>query len=131
MKTIPLLLSTTLLLLSACAPNEPEFVELPTEVCVKTLHHTQPIPDAVVYVKYHADSFPGYDKPATYFDAVFYTGKDARGCLRSVPEGKHWLVSFGYDSLYYPHNVWGSVMLEVSLTYRPKVDTVLYVSEEH
>ncbi len=120
-----------MLVWSACGGDDPEFVSLPTEVCVSTQHHGQPIPDAVVYVKYNADTFPGYDKPADYFDAVFYTGKDARGCIRSVPEGRHWLVSFGYDSLYYPHNVWGSLPVEISLTYRPKVDTVLYVSEEH
>lgn len=104
---------------------------LPTEICVKTVHHMQPVPDAVVYVKYNLDTFPGYDKPAHFFDDVFYTGKNAHGCLRHVPEGRHWLVAYGYDSLYYPHDVWGSLRIDIALDVRPKIDTLLYVSEEH
>jgi len=120
-----------LFLLGACSATDPELAPLPTEICVQTQHHHQLIPGAVVYVKYNADSFPGYDKPASYYDDVFYTGQNARGCIAPVPEGRHWLVSFGYDSLYFPHEVWGSLRLDISLTNRPKVDTVLYISEEH
>ncbi len=115
----------------SCFREDPMLAALPTEICVKTVHHMQPVPDAVVYVKFNADTFPGYDKPAHFFDAVFYTGKNAHGCLRSVPEGRHWLVAFGYDSLYYPHDVWGSLRVDISLGHRPKIDTLLYVSEEH
>ena len=115
-------------ILAACTPL-PEELPLPTEICVKVQHHHQPIPDARVYLKYNTDTFPGYDRPASYYDAVFTTGADARGCIPSVPEGRHWLVAFGYDSLYYPHDVFGSMRLDISLSERPKVDTLLYVSE--
>jgi hypothetical protein len=59
------------------------------------------------------------------------SGADARGCLTGVPEGRHWLVAFGYDSLYYPHDVQGSLIVEISLDARPKADTVMQISEEH
>ncbi len=114
---------------SACRPSEPEVLLLPTKICIKTQHHHQPIPHAIVYVKYNADSFPGYDKPPSYYDASFQAGNDARACIAPVPEGRHWLVAFGYDSLYFPHSVYGSLRVDVSLQTRPVVDTILYISE--
>jgi hypothetical protein len=118
------------LLVFGCTPTpEPEDIPLPTQICVRTVHHFQPIPNAVVYVKYNTVNFPGYDQPASYYDTKFETDANARGCLAPVPEGTHWLVAFGYDSLYYPHHVFGAVKLSISLNQRPKVDTILYVSE--
>jgi hypothetical protein len=117
-----------LLLAAACTPL-PEEVPLPTEICVMVKHHHQPIPNATVYIKYNADSFPGYDKPASYYDASFKTGAGAHGCRSAIPEGRHWLVAFGYDSLYFPHDVYGSIMVDISLDKHPKADTLLYVSE--
>ncbi len=114
-----------------CRPAPPETIPLPTEICVSTQHHGWPIPDATVYVKYNADSFPGYLQPAAYFDAVFKTGKDARGCLAPVPEGSHWLVALGYDSIHYPHEVMGNMPVTISLDGIAKFDTIIYVSEKH
>ena len=113
----------------ACRPSEPEISPLPTKICIRTQHHQQAIPNATVYVKYNADSFPGYDKPPSYYDASFETGAHDHGCLAPVPEGRHWLVAFGYDSLYFPHHVYGSLRVDVSLQTRPVVDTILYISE--
>ena len=113
----------------ACRPAEPESIPLPTRICVRTQHHHVPIPNATVYIKYNADSFPGYDKPAAYFDRQFNTGADARGCLEPVPEGRHWLICFGYDSLYFPHDVFGSMLIDIRLERKEKVDTIFYVSE--
>ena len=104
---------------------------VPTKICVTTQHHGFHIPNATVYVKYFSDTFPGYDKPPGFYDAVFTTGPDARGCFAPVPEGVHWLVAFGYDSLHYPHDVVGSLRADISLENRPVLDTVLYVSEKH
>ncbi|MEZ4919378.1 MAG: hypothetical protein R2792_09760 [Saprospiraceae bacterium] len=118
-----------LLAFTSCQKNLPEEIPLPTQVCVQTYHHHQPIPDATVYIKYNADSFPGNDKTADYYDAVFYTNSDAKGCIQSVPEGRHWIVAFGYDSLYFPHDVFGSIQVEVDLTHQAKIDTVLYITE--
>lgn len=125
------LMIISVLLQSGCRPAAPEEIPLPTKICVKTSHHGQPIPAAAVYVKFNADTFPGYENPPSYFDAVFFTGTDARGCIEPVPEGRHWLIAFGYDSLHYPHVVYGSLFADISLSGRPVLDTILYVSEKH
>ncbi len=124
---LPLFLFLSVL---ACR-KAPDTIPLPTKICVQTSHHYYPIPNATVYVKFNADSFPGYQQPPSYYDATFRTGADARGCIEAVPEGTHWLVAFGYDSIHYPHNVFGSIKLEVSLKDRPVRDTMLFVSEQH
>jgi len=118
-----------LLSFAACRPAAPDLLPLPTRLCVKTQHHHQPIPHATVYIKYNTAAFPGYDKPADFFDKTFTTGANARGCVEPMPEGKHWLVAFGYDSLYFPHEVYGSMQIEISLNGKAKIDTILYVSE--
>jgi hypothetical protein len=109
----------------------PDTIPLPTKICVATSHHGYPIPNATVYVKFNADSFPGYPQPPSYYDATFKTDADAYGCIESVPEGTHWLVGFGYDSIHYPHEIFGSIKLEVDLKNRPVRDTILYLSEQH
>lgn len=129
MRTLTIFLAFTVLSLAYCRPALPDEIPLPTKICVQTQHHNQLIPHAVVYVKYNSDSFPGYDKPPAYFDASFKTGSDARGCIEPVPEGRHWLVAFGYDSLHFPHFVYGSLRAEISLTHKPVLDTILYISE--
>ena len=118
-------------MLAAGCYTYPEKLQLPTKICIKTSHHDFPIPDATVYVKFNADSFPGYLQKPDYFDAQFSTGKQARACLEGVPEGRHWLIAFGYDSLHYPHDVFGNLPVTISLDHKPIVDTMLYVSEKH
>lgn len=113
----------------ACRPAPPDEIPLPTKMCIRTSHHGQVIPHARVWVKYNADTFPGYDKPESYFDTSFETGADGRGCFEPVPEGKHWLVAFGYDSLHYPYHVFGSLRVFISIPYHETVDTTLWVSE--
>lgn len=130
MRTVALVFVSAMFL-GGCRPDAPDEIPLPTKICVKTSHHGQPIPAATVYVKFNADTFPGYENPPAYFDAVFSTGSDAKGCIAPVPEGKHWLVAFGYDSLHYPHIVYGSMFADISLAGRPVLDTILYVSEKH
>ncbi len=117
-------------LFQACY-SYPESIPLNTKICVQTSHHYFPIPDATVYVKFNADSFPGYLQKPEYFDKVFKTGKDARGCLEGVPEGNHWLIAFGYDSLHYPNEVFGNLPVTISIDEHPVVDTFLFVSEKH
>lgn len=120
-----------LVLLAGCTPETPDSIPLPTQICVRTLHHTWPIADCTIYVKYDADSFPGYNQQRDYFDAVFKTDKDGRGCIKPVPEGSHWLVAIGYDSLYYPHDVMGNMPVTISLDGVAKFDTIIYVTEKH
>ena len=118
-----------LLAVAACRPEAPTSLPLDTGVCVRTTHHTVPVPHTSVYVKYNVDTFPGYDQPPGYYDAVFTTGADGRGCLAPLPEGEHWVVAFGYDSLYFPHDVYGSLRVTIDADSRPKVDTTMSVSE--
>lgn len=121
-----------LLFFSACRGSEIEDAPLPTEICVRTQHHGVPVPNAMVYIKFNADSFPGYKQPSAYFDdSVRTSGTDARGCISAVPEGKHWLIAISHDDTYYPPIVYGSLPVTISLSGRPKIDTILYVSEEH
>ena len=121
------------LLFAACRPDPPAQIPLPTRICIKTLHHQLPITEATVYIKYNADSFPGYTQPAGYFDASVSVGPDARGCIEPVPEGRHWLVALGKDRVYveYPHDVFGSLPVTISLDGTAKLDTVIYVTEKH
>jgi len=114
-----------------CGPAEPIDLPIPTQICITTKHHGLPVSDCTIYVKYHADSFPGYDQPLGYFDVVFKTDKNARGCIQPVPEGRHWLVAIGYDSLYYPHDVMGNLPVTISLDGVAKFDSVIYVTEKH
>lgn len=129
MTTRYLSLIFSLLCVYSCTPTGPEEIPLPTKICIRTSHHGQPIPHATVWLKYNADTFPGYSRPASYFDASFETGADARGCIAPVPEGRHWLIAFGYDSLHFPNHVYGSMLVNISIPNRQVLDTVLYVSE--
>lgn len=116
-------------MLTACRPDPPESVPLPTKVCIRTSHHLNAVPGTTVYLKYFAETFPGYDKLPDYYDASFKTGADGRGCIESVPEGKHWLVALGYDSIYHLQQVYGSLPIEISLREKPVIDTTIYLSE--
>jgi hypothetical protein len=119
--------------LSTCRPAAPEELPLPTEICIRTTHHGLPVKYTTVYLKSGVDTFPGYDKPASYYDASFKTGSNAKGCIAPVPTGKIWLVAFGKDTIYTPppYDVRGSMLIEISLDKKPKIDTTLYVSEVH
>lgn len=121
------------LLFAACRPDPPATIPLPTSICIQTQHHGWLITEATAYLKYNADSFPGYNQPTGYFDASFSVGADARGCIESVPEGRHWLIVKGKDRLYVeaPHDVLGSLPVDISLKGTAKLDTVVYVTEKH
>ncbi len=127
----PFFYLTLLFAFATCRTAEVEDVPLPTEICVQTQHHGVLVPNAMVYVKFNADTFPGFNQPAAYFDDSVRTGPDARGCIASVPEGSHWLIAVSYDDTYFPPIVRGSLPVTISLSGRPKIDTILYVSEQH
>ncbi len=135
MKIRPVLMHRYLLLLllafAACRPAATEDTPLPTEICVRTQHHGVPVPNSMVYVKFNTDSFPGYNRPSAYFDDSVRTDADARGCIAAVPEGHHWLIAISHDDNYFPPIVYGSLPVNISLNGRPKIDTILYVSEQH
>lgn len=118
-------------LLVQCTPpaDDGQRYDLPTKICLRAFHHHQPIPNTRVYIKYNATTFPGYDPTGKAYDQAFSTGPKNYGCLAPVPEGRHLLVAFGYDSLYAPHDVYGSMWVNISLNGRATLDTIMYVSE--
>jgi hypothetical protein len=112
----------------ACG-KQPDTLPLPTSICLRAQHHNAPIPHAEVRIKYNTDTFPGYNQPASYFDRTGTADQNARICLDAIPEGTHWLVGSGYDSLSFPHDVIGSMQIRIDLRTKPKVDTIFYLSE--
>jgi hypothetical protein len=124
MRFVPVLIA---IVFFSCRPEVPDSIPLPTKICIKTTHHNYPLTSSTVYLKYFSDTFPGYDKGPGFYDASFKTGADARGCIKSVPEGRHWIVAFGYDSLHFPHEAFGSLPVEISLNGKQVLDTILYL----
>lgn len=121
----------TLILLSllfSCRKT-PDTIPLPTKICVQSTHHLIPIAGVKIQLKYFSDTFPGYDKNPAFYDAVFVTDHDGNGCLSSIPEGDHWLVAVGFDSVFHHQAVYGSLPIHISLDKHPVLDTILYLSE--
>jgi hypothetical protein len=107
----------------------PDTIALPTQVCARVQHHSAPVPHTKIFVKYNTDTFPGYAQAPSYYDMTIMADQNAQFCIESLPEGTHWLVGVGYDSLYFPHHVIGSLRVKIDLRTHPKLDTILYVSE--
>ena len=114
-----------------CKEPLPESVPLPTKIKLKVQHHHQPIPFTKVYIKYNAIEFPGYDAPPSWYDKMLTADAAAQVVFEPVPEGRHLIVGIGYDSLYFPNDVIGSLWTDIAVPQRAVLDTILYVSEEH
>ena len=97
-----------------------------TELCLTTQHHEQILPNITIYLKYFADTFPGYTD-LTVYDTVFTTDQWGYRCYQGLPFGKHWLTGVGVDS-FLNEPVRGSVQVEMGFSAAIK-DTILYVSE--
>lgn len=59
-------------------------------------HHSQPIPNAVVYIKYGATEFPGTD--VSKYDASAPADGSANYKFSGLEKGNYYLYGFGYDS---------------------------------
>ena len=115
--------------LCACKKTDPISIPLPTQINVQILHHNVPIPHLPVYFKYNTAEFPGYDDPEKWADTSVITDVNGKIELKPLPEGQHWLVATGIDSIPLPHTVYGSLPFTIDLSTRPKLDTLVYVSE--
>lgn len=62
----------------------------------KILHHSLPIPNATVYIKYGTQEFPGVDPSA--YDASVTAGADAKYTFTELRKGNYYLFSIGYDT---------------------------------
>jgi hypothetical protein len=118
------------LFLSSCTNKEEgTLLPLPTQICLTTVHHTIPIPETVIYVKFNTDEYPGLAQPDTFFDTILTTGSDGRLCWKPVPLGKHWLVAKGLDETgSFALPVLGALQVELTSA-RLVIDTILYVTE--
>jgi len=97
------------LLLVTCKKNQ-----LGGKASVKgrVLHHSLPIPDAYVYIKYNATEFPGddYSKYDTYVKA------DSEGNyeINNFYKGDYYLFAMGYDyTIAAPYLVKGGLAVSV------------------
>jgi hypothetical protein len=119
--------------LYSCHPSgqdQPIEIPIPTRLCIRTQHHDVLIPNANIFIRYNTDIYPGYEQPATYFDTTFQTNASANACLPAIPVGKHWLIAYGADMIGgQAIPVFGSMRLEIDLTGKAIIDTILYVSE--
>ena len=59
-------------------------------------HHSAPIPNATVYIKYGAKESPGTD-PSNY-DANVTADTSAKYVFKDLAKGDYYLFSIGYDS---------------------------------
>jgi hypothetical protein len=89
-----IILTTLLLLHSSCVkPGKGGMAEIKGNV----LHHTVPIPNAIVCIKYGAKEFPGEDLNI-YDEQIITTGTEASYEFKDLKRGDYYLFSIGYDS---------------------------------
>ena len=87
-------------------------------------HHNEPIPNAIVYIKYGSVELPGIN-PADY-DAQTLAGADAGYKFEGLEKGDYYLYAIGYDSLIFETVVGG---LSVELHAGEAVETDIPVTE--
>jgi len=59
------------------------------------MHHSQRIPNSIVYIKYGATEFPGTNP--TDYSAYAETGGDAHYVFKNLRDGDYYLYGVGYD----------------------------------
>ena len=60
------------------------------------MHHQQPIPNAMVYIKYGTQDSPGSN--ITYYDANVKADANANYQFNNLRRGDYYLFSIGFDS---------------------------------
>ncbi|MEM9918508.1 MAG: hypothetical protein AAF990_10455 [Bacteroidota bacterium] len=125
-KSLLFVLLCCLLMAGSCSKEEgiPQF----NRTCIVTQHHERPVGNIAVYVRFGNPVFPGFHD-LSVFDTMLVTDADGHLCIPNLPEGKTWLVGFGYDEAV-QDSVKGSVSI---LVQHPKQDrdTIMYVTEIH
>ena len=61
------------------------------------LHHTLPVPNSIVCIKYGAKEFPGEDLNI-YDEQIITTGTEASYEFKDLKRGDYYLFSVGFDS---------------------------------
>ncbi len=93
------------------------------------MHHDVPVPDVNVFIKYNQVEFPGYDKPATYFDTLLVSNEKGLVTLQPILQGRHWAVAFGASEHGIVLPIYGSMPFYIDLDSHPVVDTIIYTFE--
>jgi hypothetical protein len=73
-------------------------------------HHERLIPNAVVYIKYGAKSFPGTD--VSEYDASVTADANAHYEFKDLRKGDYYLYGTGYDNMG-GHTVTGGIGIEL------------------
>ena len=92
-------------------------------------HHSKPIPNAMVYIKYGTNDFPGTTTSA-YDDsgvAVIEGTLDPHYHFENLKKGKYYLYSVGYDSAI-AQTVTGGIPVKINVK-AGEVDVVVPVTE--
>ncbi len=93
-RTIKILIAT--LSITAIASCKKEGTGGKASVTGKILHHSLPVPNATVYIKYGTQEFPGTEPSA--YDASVTAGSDAKYTFSDLRKGNYYLFSIGYDT---------------------------------
>lgn len=88
-------------------------------------HHSTPIPNAIVYIKYGATEFPGID--VTVYDSYVTADANAHFEFKDLRKGDYFLYGVGYDNNIF-ENVKGGV--GIKLKYNKALTTNIPVTED-
>ncbi|TAL61262.1 MAG: carboxypeptidase regulatory-like domain-containing protein [Bacteroidetes bacterium] len=80
-------------------------------------HHSDPIPGAVIYIKYGAEESPGTD--ITYYDASATGDANAHYEFSDLKKGDYYLFAVGFDS-----NIVQTVIGGIPVEIKSKTETV-------
>jgi hypothetical protein len=116
-------------LLSCNKPRNEEIIPLSTSVRLQTMHHNIPVAEVNVFIKYNTVAFPGFDKPAVYFDTMLVSDKSGKVAISPVLQGSHWAVAFGSSEHGVSLPIYGSMPFFIDLEKHPTTDTLIYMFE--
>lgn len=75
-------------------------------------HHEQPIPSAMVYIKYGVTEFPGVD-PSAYDDSTIANPSNGQYLFENLSRGSYYIYAKGFDRTVID-SVAGGVSIEIS-----------------
>jgi len=88
-------------------------------------HHSKPIPNAIVYIKYGATEFPGAD--VSVYNSHVTADANAHYEFTSLRKGDYFLYAVGYDDAIFEEVKGG---LGIKLKYNKKVTADVAVTED-
>lgn len=112
---------------SGCRKDAPIFSGT---VCFSVEHHRVPYNGTVIYHKRNSTVEIGFPQNMeAAYDTLIDTNFGSTACFDSLGLGPHQFAAIAYDELLQDF-VKGNIILEMSAL-RPRIDTILQVSESH